>query len=79
LSLHLFAPLIDSFLQSISQQHIPEGIYKKFGTWVGLSRAKGHLLCYRKVSSNILISIELLYHVLNDIPLLFTITSSLEG
>jgi hypothetical protein len=26
-----------------------------------------------------LVLIELLYHVLNDIPLLFTITSSLEG
>jgi hypothetical protein len=33
----------------------------------------------QKVSFNILISIELVYHVLNDIPLLFTITSSLEG
>jgi hypothetical protein len=36
------------------------------------------VLCYRKVSFNFSISIELLSHV-NNMPLLFTITSSFEG
>ena len=34
-------------------------------------RAKGHLLCYRKVSFNILICIESLSHVSNNVPQLF--------
>jgi len=39
-------------------------------------RAKGHPLCYNRVSFNILISIESLSHVLNNVPLLFTTTSN---
>jgi hypothetical protein len=54
-----FAPLIVSFLQSISGKHIPEGIYKKFETKVVLYRVKGHPLCYGKVGFYILISIDI--------------------
>ena len=41
-------------------------------------RAKGHLLCYRKVGFSNLISIEHSSYVLNNVPLLFTKTSKFK-
>ena len=60
--------LLLSFLRKISGQHIPKGCIWFLKKEQCCHRAKGQLLCYRKVGFNILISIELLSHVLNNVP-----------
>ena len=70
------APFIISFLQKISGQHIPKGIYNWFKARIVLCTTKGHPLCYNIVGFNILITIESLSYVLNNVPLLFTTTSN---
>ena len=61
--------LLLSFLRKISGQHIPEGVYKNDSKQGQCHRrAEGQPLCYNRVGFNILISIELLSHVLNNVP-----------